>query len=263
MVLREEFRNNLKRDLNLVRIIFWREFNGMYRRSALGPLWSIISPVAYLCVFVFFRLFFGLPSVEDIPLIPFLFSGLTVWMLFSQIVTTTFPSIVANTGILKKVPVSPLVFVFSATLLPLLTTCVYLLLLEVMLLYYGVYPSLSYLAIPLIIFLTLSFSTGLGLLVCVIAFYRQDIIQILPTFIQLGMFATPIFFPPSIVPENMRWVIEANPLAGCIDMFRDCVFSGVWPTAALLGKTFIAVALLWGISLPLFRRTGRYIADIF
>ncbi len=252
-----------KGDFALVKVIFWREFNTQYRRSALGPLWALIAPAAYLCVFIFFRLLFGLSNPEGVPMIPFLFSGLTLWMLFSQVVIGTFPAIVGNVGILKKIPVSPLVFIFAAALLPLLTCCIYLVLLEGILVYYGYFPTIKHLVIPLIVCLTLGFALGIGMLVAVIAFYRQDIIQILPTIIQLGMFATPIFFSPSIIPQNLQWAIKINPMAECVVMFRQCLFQAQWPEPTALLKTLLTVAILWGIALPMFRRVGRYIADMY
>lgn len=252
-----------KKDFALVKVIFWREFNATYRRSALGPLWALIAPAAYLCVFIFFRLLFGLANPEGIPMIPFLFSGLTIWMLFSQVVMGTFPAIVANVGILKKIPISPVIFIFSAALLPLLTCGVYLVLLEGMLIYYGYFPTITHVAIPVIVCLALGFALGLGMVVATVAFYRQDIIQILPTVIQLGMFATPIFFSPSIIPEKLRWVININPLASCVSMFRQCLFQAQWPDPVVFAKTVLVVVILWGIALPLFRRVSRYIADIY
>lgn len=252
-----------KRDLALGKVIFWREFNTQYRRTALGPLWALLAPAAYLCVFIFFRLLFGLSNPEGIPMIPFLFSGLTLWLLFSQTLTGIFPAIVSNVGILKKIPVSPLVFIFSGAMLPLLTCTVYVLLLEAILIFYGYYPGITHLAVPVIVLLTLSFAVGVGLLVATLAFYRQDIIQVLPTFIQLGMFATPIFFSASIIPEHLRWAIDINPVAGCVEMFRQCLFMAQWPDPALLFKTTLIVMLLWALALPMFKRTSRYIADMY
>lgn len=252
-----------RRYLALIKIIFWREFNSMYRRTVLGPFWALIAPAAYVTVFIFFRLLFGLKDVEGVPVIPFLFSGLCLWLFFSNTVNAAFPSITRNIKILKKMPIPALVFIFSGTLLPIFTCFVHLALLECLLLFFGYYPSIHYIAIPAIMLLVAGFAVGVGILVATIAVYRQDIIQILPTIIQLGMFATPIFFSADIVPEKLRWVVNYNPMAQCIGMFRNVIFQSSWPSVDVLIKTFLVVVVLWGIALPFFQRTSRYLADQF
>ena len=252
-----------QRNITLVKVIFWREFNSMYRRTCLGPLWAFVAPAAYLCVFVFFRLMFGLSNPEGVPMIPFLFSGLSIWLLFAGILNSAFPAVVANVSILKKMPVPPLVFVLASSLLPLFTCCVYLVLLEGMLIYYNYIPGLLHLFIPVIFLLVFFFALGLGLLVASIAFYRQDIIQVLPTLVQLGMFATPIFYSPAIIPKSLQWAVQINPVAECVGMFRQILFLGTFPDWTVLLKVLLIILLLWAIALPLFKRITRYVADIY
>ena len=250
-------------NIALTKMIFWREFNAMYRRTSLGPLWAFLAPVAYLCVFIFFRLLFGLGNPEGIPIIPFLFSGLSLWLLFSLVVTAAFPAILTNVSILKKIPTSPLIFVVAGSLLPLLTCTIYMLLLEGLLFYYGYGISIVHICIPLAVLLVYFFALGIGLLVATIAFYKQDIVQALPTLIQLGMFATPIFFSPSIIPEKLQWVIKINPVAECVGILRQAIFFNSWPDGGIVLKTCLIIAILWAVALPMFKRTVRYIADMY
>jgi lipopolysaccharide transport system permease protein len=244
-------------------MLFWREFRTMYRRTAFGPLWAVAAPVAFIFVFIFFRLLFGIEATDGIPTIPFLFSGLANWMLFTTVLLGTFPALTRNVILLKKMPINPLVFVFSGALLPLVTYLVYFVVLEGMAAFYGYLPGVRHMLLPLLALIILLFSVGLGLLVAAIGLYKQDIILLLPVILQLGMFATPIFFPKSIVPEPLHWVIAINPMAHCIQMFRDIMFFAQWPDWLLLGKTTLVVAILWALALPLFKRTTRYLADMF
>lgn len=244
-------------------MIVWREFNAMYRRTALGPLWALLYPAAYLLVFVFFRLLFGLSNPDGIPMIPFLFSGLINWMLFSSTVSSVFPSLVGNVGILKKIPVNPLVFVAAGGALPLITYCVYLALMEGIAVYYGCYPSIHHIVLPFLGLTVSAFALGLGLLVSAVGIYRTDIIQALPVVIQLGMFATPIFFSAAIVPQNLHWAIAVNPIAHCVNMFRDVLFNHAWPDWPTWGLVLLVIAALWSVALPMFRRTTRYMSDMY
>ncbi len=253
----------VRRNVELAKVIFLREFRSMYKRTALGPFWAILSPMFYVAVFIFFRLLFGLGNPEGYPMIPFLFSGLSLWMLFSVTVMAAFPALTGNAGILKKIPVSPLVFVFAGAGTPIFTFFVHWLCVEGLLIFYGYYPTIHHILIPAIALLTLLFSIGLGLMVAAIALYRQDIIQVLPSVIQLGLFATPIFFSPAIIPENLQWVVTYNPIAHCIQMFRGIIFNAAWPSPEQLLITVGAIIIVWMLGLPMFKRSTRYLADVF
>ena len=184
-------------------------------------------------------------------------------MLFTTVLLGAFPALTSNVNLLKKMPINPLIFVFSGALLPLVTYAVYFVVLQGMAIYYGYYPTIHQIILPLLILIILLFSIGIGLLVAALALYKQDIVLLLPVILQLGMFATPIFFPKSIVPESLQWVIAINPMAQCIQMFRDIMFFAQWPDWFLLCKTMFVVVVVWAIALPFFKRTTRYLADIF
>lgn len=252
----------LNEDLRLTRVIFVRDFKSQFRRTVLGPLLAFIAPVVYLIVFIFFRLMFGLPQSDGVPMIPFLFSGIMLWMFFSSIVSGVFPSISANLGILRKMPANPMVFAVSSLGMPLLTVCVYSVLMILMCLYYGIMPKASWLVLPFLIVLIGLFGMGLGVLVCGIAIYRRDIIVLLPIILQLGMFVTPIFFPPEMVPAEFRWAVTVNPMAHLVNMFRDAMFLGQFPGLLPLCVSVLVTGGVWLASYPFFRRTMRYAADV-
>lgn len=88
--------------LGLAKAIFKRDFKAQFRRTLLGPLLALLAPVVYLVVFIFFRLMFGLPQLDGIPMIPFLFSGIALWLFFSSLVGAIYPGVSSNMGILKK-----------------------------------------------------------------------------------------------------------------------------------------------------------------
>ena len=253
----------MTKNLVLIKMIAWREFNAMYRRTALGPLWALLYPAAFLMVFIFFRLLFGLSNPEGVPMIPFLFSGLINWLLFSSILMSVHPALVSNASILKKIPINSLVFAGAGAVLPLITYGIYLVLMEGIAVFYGYYPSIHYIVLPFLGLTVAAFGLGLGLLTAAIALYRTDIIQALPVFIQLGMFATPIFFSAAIVPKSLRWAVTINPMAHCVNMFRNVLFNNVWPDWSIWGLTLLVTAAVWAVALPLFMRTTRYLADIY
>ena len=196
-------------------------------------------------------------------MIPFLFSGLMNWLLFSQTVMSAHPALLSNATVMKKIPVNPLVFVAAGSVLPLITYGIYLVLMEAIGIYYGYYPSIHHIVLPFLGLTVSAFAIGFGLLVAALGMYRTDIIQVLPVLIMLGMFVTPIFFSAAIVPENMQWIITINPVAHCVNMFRDVLFNNTWPDWSTWGLVLLMVATVWAVALPLFIRTTRYIADMY
>jgi lipopolysaccharide transport system permease protein len=253
----------MTKNLVLIKMIAWREFNAMYRRTALGPLWALLFPAAFLTVFIFFRLLFGLGNPEGVPMIPFLFAGLMNWLLFSTTILSVHPALVSNVGVLKKIPVNPLVFVAAGATLPLITYGVYLVLMEAIAIYYGYYPSIHHITLPFLGLTVSAFAIGLGLMAASLALYRTDIIQALPVLVQLGMFATPVFFSAAIVPERLQWIVTINPIAHCVGMFRDVLFNNTWPDWSTWGLTLLMVTVVWAVALPTFIRTTRYVADMY
>lgn len=245
----------------LAKAIFKRDFKAQFRRTLLGPLLALLAPVVYLVVFIFFRLMFGLPQADGIPMIPFLFSGIALWLFFSMLLAAVYPGVNSNMGILKKMPVNPLAFAFSAAGIPLLNISIYFFTLLGMSLYFGVSPALSWLCLPFIIILIGLFAMGLGLFVCSLGIYKRDIILLLPVILQLGMFVTPIFFSPDLVPAQFRWVVTINPMAHAVNMFRDALFLGQFPDPFPLAITCGMTVFAWLAGYPFFRRTLRYAAD--
>ena len=245
----------------LIRVIFLRDFKAQFRRTLFGPVLAFMAPVISLVVFIFFRMMFGLPESEDAPVLPFLFSGVSLWLFFSASVSGVYPSVSSNMGILRKMPVNPLAFALSSLGMPVLTVITYLVLLLGMSLFFGVHPSLSWLCLPFFIIFLGGFALGVGLLVCALGIYRRDIIVLLPIILQLGMFVTPIFFSPEIVPAQFRWVVAINPVAHSVSMFRNALFLGQWPDGVSFCVILASTALVWLIGYPFFRRTLRYAAD--
>ena len=246
---------------DLAKAIFKRDFKAQFRRTLLGPLLALLAPVVYLIVFIFFRLMFGLPQTDSIPMIPFLFSGIALWLFFSTLLGAIYPSVSNNMGILKKMPVNPLAFALSSAGLPVLTVSIYFFLLLCMTLFWGVSPHLSWLCLPFLIALVGLLGMGMGLFVCGLGIYHRDIIVLLPIVLQLGMFVTPIFFSPDLVPVQFRWAVTINPMAHAVSMFRNALFLGQFPGFFSLTITCSMTLLVWLIGYPFFRRTLRYAAD--
>jgi lipopolysaccharide transport system permease protein len=127
--------------------------------------------------------------------------------------------------------------------------------------FYGYYPQWSWIvSIPLLTLLTLSLAFGISLWLGALNVRYRDVSHVMPLLMQLWMFATPIVYPLSLVPESYRWIVSLNPMVGIIQGFRVLLLGGVWDTGSLV-TSVVLIALLIATGLLYFGKTERTFAD--
>jgi lipopolysaccharide transport system permease protein len=245
-------------------IVFaWRDVKVRYKQTMLGAAWAVFQPLTSMFIFtIFFGNFAKIPS-GDLPYALFVLIGLVFWNYFSGILSRSSWSLVENEGIVKKV-------YFPREILPLSTiganlvdfgiTFVLLLLIS---LYFRFIPNVLVLAvIPLGLLIGTLGAGGLGLFFSAFNVKYRDVRYILPFFIQIMIFLTPVIYPTTIMRPSFRYIIALNPMTGVIDAAR-VVFSGGsnlnWPILAISAGASI---LLFIIGLYYFKSTERFFADL-
>lgn len=256
-----ELVRNLYRYRELCSSLVKRELSARYKQSVLGPLWAVLQPAALMLIFVVVQSFVHIPS-DGIPFPVFVYAGLLPWTLFSNTLALMAPSIVSNAGIVKKIYFPREVFPVSAAVVCLFDFVIGLVLLVGLMIYYGVRPG-PYLAIvPLLLVIQTAFTVGTGLLVCAAATFRRDIMFGAVFVLQLWMYASPVIYPLSAVPERWRSVYLLNPMAGIVASFRAALVGSTPPALSLVGVAAIeAVVVLW-IGHWVFKSLERYFADV-
>lgn len=202
-----------------------RDLTAKYRQTVLGPLWFMLHPLVTALVFVliFSR---GLQiATEGIPASLFYLTGLLVWNYVSQCLNSTSMTLVAHSGLFKKVFFPRLILPLSYCLSSLVAMGIQLGVLG------GIYfilviqgadtrPSLFVFALPVLIFQLIILSFGLGLWISALTVRFRDFHHLWSLFSPLWLYASPISYPLSAIPTHLRWVVELNPLTYILEGFR-------------------------------------------
>ncbi len=249
-----------RRFLELLRALVVREIKGRYRRSLLGPLWAIILPVAYMVLFVALRRMLGLaegPMGDAIVI----YCALVPWTFFSTAVSRCATSVYANGPLVKKMSVPREVFPAAAVAAAGVDFVLAGLVLVGMLAWTGTGVSISLVWLAVLVPLTALLGLGVGLGAAALGTFRQDIAFAMPFVMQFWLFATPILYALSDVPEAWRGLYVLNPSVGLIEGYRAVLLYHQAPDAALLARTGVGTVLAWAVAWPLFRHLGQYFAD--
>ncbi len=247
----------------LLYIFAWRDIKVRYKQTMLGILWVIFQPLVTMAIFTFF---FGkmakIPSGE-LPYSLFVLCGLVFWTFFSGSLSHASDSLVANESIIKKVYFPKVILPLSSVITFFVDFSINLILLIILAIFFGFIPQLLGLIIfPVGIILTAITSCGLGLLLSSFNVKYRDVRYILPFFIQILLFVTPIIYPLSIVSPTNRIVMALNPMTSVIEAVRF-VFSPTYMlkpeliVVSLISSIFIFIFGLW-----YFRKTEDFFADI-
>ncbi len=254
-------RAEVERFLNLLWALVSRDVRARYRRSILGPLWAIIQPLFLMVVFTILRGFVDIPS-EGIPYPIFSYSALVPWTFFSTAVNNSGPSIMSNAGILKKMAVAREIFPLAAVLTAGFDLLMSGLVLAGMMIWFHVPVGWSLLWLPLLIVLTGLLALAVGMFLAALGTFKRDFLLAGTFLMQLWLYATPIIYPLSSVPERWRVFYVLNPMVGLLEAFRSILARGVAPDLELLAWALPGIALAWLVSWPFFRVMSQYFADV-
>ena len=255
---------NLRELWNYRELLFsftWRDVKIRYKQTALGFLWAIIQPLFMMIIFtVFFGRLAKIPS-DGIPYPIFVLAALLPWTLFSEGITRSTSSMITNANIMTKVYFPRLIMPVSGVLSPLVDFVFSFLILIVMMAIYGFVPTLNILVLPLFILLALATSLGLGLWLSALNVQYRDFQYTIPFLIQLGLFASPVVYSASLVPEPVRFLYGLNPMAGVIEGFRWALLGTDMPGTMILVSVGVVVMLLVSGAFY-FRKMEQYYADV-
>lgn len=239
-----------------------RQVKVKYKQAAIGIGWSVIQPVASAALFAVFLGRLAHVSSDGAPYFLFALAGMVAWTTFSNAAAGSMESLVADQMMLRKVYFPREVLPLAAVGAVLVDIVPALLTVAVGAAFYGVYPALSWLLLPLPVLLLALTALGLGLGLSAVNVYYRDVRYVLPFALQLGLFASPVVYPLSVVPETWRTLYAiANPVAGAIDSLRRVVVHGQWPDPVILGGAFAWSLVLICGGYVLFKRLERGFSD--
>jgi lipopolysaccharide transport system permease protein len=247
---------------DLLFFLVLRDIKVRYKQTVLGGLWAIIQPFFSMIVFtLFFGMLAKMPS-DGIPYPIFNYSAMVAWTYFATAIATSGNSLIQEANLISKVYFPRLIAPLAPVLAGLVDFCIAFILLIGMMLYYHIYPTIMALFLPLLIILMMLIAGGVGTFLAALNAKYRDIRYMSPFLVQLWMFASPIVYPTSMVPEKYQLIYALNPMVGVIEGFRSVLLGTVaFPAQMLLVSTLVSVGLFI-IGLFYFKQTERYFADI-
>ncbi len=246
----------------LVWFLGWRDIRLRYRQTILGVAWAVLQPAAQMTVFsVFFGRLAKMPS-DGISYPLFALAGLLPWQLFATSLTECSNSLINNKNMVAKVYFPRLVVPIASLAYGVVDFVVGLVLLVIMMIGFGGRPSLQILVLPLLVGLALVTALGVGLFLAAINVKYRDVRYVMSFVVQLWMFATPVVYPSSLVPDRWRPLLGINPMAGVVDGFRWALLGGSHPSVGLLLVSTLISAVGLVVGLLYFKRVERTFADV-
>ena len=240
----------------------WRDFKVRYKQTFIGIAWALFQPFMSMVVFsLFFGALAGVPS-DNVPYPIFVYVGLLFWQFFSDALSDTSGALISNQAIVTKVYFPRLLLPVSTVITKLLDFAIASVILVGLMLYYNFVPNLSgLLLLPLLLLITFMAALGGGLFLASINVKYRDVRYILPYFIQLFLFVTPVIYSASIAGKY-SWILAFNPMSGVIQSARAAFLHTAPINWLLISISLTAAIVVLIIGTITFKKTERYFADI-
>lgn len=249
------------RSRDLLYFIAWRDIKVRYTQAILGAGWAVIQPLLLVAVFsVVLGRLAKIPS-EGVPYIVFAFAGLVPWTFFSNGVAVASESLVSSSNLVSKVYFPRLVIPIGSLLAWLPDLAIASLMLLILMLAHGLIPAWTTVLLPLLGGFALLAAVGVSLWLSALNVYYRDVRYAVPFFLQIGLFATPIVYPPTLVPPALQPLLGVDPMSGVVEGFRWSVI-GTTPNWSIVAISGAVTVILLGSGLYYFRRMERTFADV-
>lgn len=245
----------------LVYFFVWRDLKVRYKQTIVGVAWAVFQPVMTMIVFsIFFGTLAKMPS-EGVPYPIFVYSGLLFWNFFVASLSDISNCLISNQTIVTKVYFPRLILPIASVFTNFVDFLIASGVLVMLMIYYGFIPHLiGLLMLPLLLLITFASSVGLGLFLASVNVKYRDVRYILPFFIQLLIFVSPVIYPAGILGKYTI-LFGLNPIAGVISTARTILFGITHISWLSLGFSFSVSLILLFVGLISFRKSEAFFAD--
>ena len=246
----------------LLYFLVWREVKVRYKQTAIGVAWVLLQPLLTMAIFtVIFGLFAKLPS-EGLPYPVFVYVAVLPWTYFAEATARSGSSLVGDANLLRKVYFPRLIIPLAAVIAPLVDFGLAFLLLLCLMAWYGIAPTWGFVFLPALLFFAFCTAFAVGLWLSTLNVKYRDVRYAIPFLTQLWMYASPVAYAASVVPERWRVIYGLNPMASVIDGFRwGLLGKGALDFhAMIISAGGILIVLLGG--LIFFKRMESTFADV-
>jgi len=246
----------------LLYFLAWRELKVRYKQAAIGIGWAIIQPALAAMLFTaIFGHFAHMPS-DGVPYALFAYSALVPWTYFAEAFQRSASGLVEDSELVRKIYFPRLIVPIARVATPVVDMALSLVALFAVMLWYGVLPSPRMALLPLFLLIAMMFALGLGLCLGPLNVRFRDVKHALPFLVQIGMYASPVVYPVSIVPEHWRLLYSLNPMVGVIEGFRWSLLGTQKPDVVAIVISVVVVTVILAAGLVYFRKMERSFADV-
>jgi lipopolysaccharide transport system permease protein len=253
---------DLRQYSELFFFLVWRDIKTRYAQSVLGVGWAVIQPTLQMVVFTV--IFGGLARIgsDGIPYPIFSYSALVAWTYFANATTDAADSLVRNKAMLQKIYFPRMILPVSGVLARLIDFVIAFALLVVLMLWYGIAPTPWAVGLPILILLMMATATGIGMWLGALAVQFRDVKYGMGFGIQLLMYAAPVVYPVSYVPDRFRLLYGVNPMVGVIEGFRASLLGTTPMPWDLIAMSALGAVVILVAGATFFRRQEYLFADV-
>jgi len=246
----------------LLYFLVWRDIKVRYKQTALGAAWAILQPLFTMLIFsIFFGRLAKMPS-DGIPYPVFAFTGLAPWTFFANGLSQSSNSLVQNANLLTKVYFPRLALPLATVLSGVVDFALAMVVLGGIMMYYGVRITAAILWLPALLLLALVTALGVGLWLSALNVEYRDVRYTIPFLTQVWLFATPIAYPSSLLPEPWRTLYGLNPMVGVVEGFRWALLGTATAPGWMIVASSLAALLILVTGAYYFRRMECSFADV-
>lgn len=246
----------------LLYFLVWRDIKVRYKQTVLGTTWAIIQPLMMMMIFtVVFSGFAKVPS-DGLPYPIFVYAALLPWNYFSEAISRGNVSVINDAQLVQKIYFPRVIMPLSAVLTPLADFVPAFGILLGMMVWHGLRPSWTVFVLPAFLILALLTAISVSLWLSALNVQYRDIKHTVPFLVQLWLYASPVVYPVSLVPDEWRVLYSLNPMAGVIEGFRWALLGKEGPDFAVMAVSAGMVLILLIGGLTYFTRMERTFADV-
>ncbi len=246
----------------LLYFLVWREVKVRYKQTALGIAWVVLQPLLTMLIFtVVFGNFAKIPS-EGVAYPIFAYVALLPWLYFADSISRSGMSVVSDTHLVRKVYFPRLIMPLASVMTPAVDFCLSFVLLVCFMAWYNITPTWGIIFLPFFLLLASLTALSVGLWLSALNVRYRDVRHTIPFLVQIWLYASPVAYPVSIVPERWRIVFDLNPMVGVIEGFRWALLGKASPDLHVIAICVVEVLILLTGGLLFFKRMESTFADV-
>jgi lipopolysaccharide transport system permease protein len=246
----------------LLYFLVWRDIKVRYKQTVIGAAWAVLQPLTTMVIFtVIFGNFAKIPS-DGLPFSIFVYTALLPWNLFASALQRSSTSVVGASHLISKVYFPRLIVPLSANFSGIVDFAIAFVILLAMMFWFGIAPTWGVLTLPLFLLLAVMTALAVGLWLSALDAQYRDVGHTVPFLIQIWMYASPVAYPVSLVPEKWRLLYSLNPMAGVIEGFRWSLLGHQSPDFGVIAVSAVVVMAILVGGIIYFKRMERTFADV-